>query len=223
MQNDKLFGRVGALGFPLFMTEDTEDANLTLADVVKSKDTRLWEGFPVVLVNSAEKGLFDYNKTNQYLKNPAEKAHLASLTMMSLALYKTLNLKFSWADRLYRSLSKETKKDFKSLLKKLRNNKEFKVAGRVMSSQRLNSVFNNYFTQTKTRLNDLLSVKEELSLEYALSQLFSPKQKELFLKKLRSEKLTKTEREYFSRVVKKKVLALANPQLHQLSQKLLTS
>jgi hypothetical protein len=60
-----------------------------------------------------------------------------------------------------------------------------------------------------------------LSLEYSLSQVFSPKQKELFLKKLKREKLTKTEKEYFSRAVKKKVLALANPELHRLSQKLL--
>jgi hypothetical protein len=58
-----------------------------------------------------------------------------------------------------------------------------------------------------------------LGLEYALSQVFSPKQKELFLKKLRGEKLTKTEKEYFSRVVKKKVLVLANPQLQRAAQK----
>jgi hypothetical protein len=61
---------------------------------------------------------------------------------------------------------------------------------------------------------------EEPSLEYALSQLFSPKQKELFQKKLKGELLTKTEKEYFSRTVKKKVAALANPELHRLAQKL---
>ena len=90
-----------------------------------------------------------------------------------------------------------------------------------MSSQRLKVAFDNYFNQERSKLNDLLSVKEELGLEYALSQVFSPKQKELFLKKLRHEKLTKTEKEYFSRVVKKKALALANSELHRLSQKLL--
>jgi hypothetical protein len=55
-----------------------------------------------------------------------------------------------------------------------------------------------------------------------MSQIFSTKQKELVMKKLKGEKLTKTEREYFSRVVKKKVMALANTQLHRLSQKLLS-
>ncbi len=92
---------------------------------------------------------------------------------------------------------------------------------RLMSSQRLKTTFNNYFLNKQSSLRDLLSTKEELGLEQALSQVFSPKQKELFFKKLKSEKLTKTEKEYFSRAVKKKVLALANTQLHQLSQRLL--
>ncbi len=67
----------------------------------------------------------------------------------------------------------------------------------------------------------LLLMKQELGLEHALVQVFSPKQKDLFLKKLKGEKLTKTEREYFSRSVKKKILALSNPELHSLAQRLL--
>jgi len=61
----------------------------------------------------------------------------------------------------------------------------------------------------------------ECSLEYALSRLFSPKQKELFKKKLEGLPLTKSEKEYYSRTVKKKVVALANDELHSLSKKLL--
>ena len=61
----------------------------------------------------------------------------------------------------------------------------------------------------------------EFSLEYALSQVFSPKQKELFGKKLEGLPLTKTEKEYYSRTVKKKVVALANDELHSLAKKLL--
>jgi len=143
--------------------------------------------------------------------------------LMSLSLYKSLNLKFSWADKLSRSLPAKEKKELNKLLKKLKKNEEFQVAGRAMSSRRLKSTFNNYFNQAQTKLNDLLSMKEEANLEYSLSRVFSPKQKELFLKKLKGEKLTKTEREYFSRAVKKKLLALANPELHRLSQRLLES
>lgn len=221
MKNSNLFRRLSSLGFPLFEVEEDLNANLTLADMVKSKDLRLREGFPVVLVNSAEKGLFNYDKVNRYLKKPFGKSHLASLMVMSLALYKFFNLRFSWANELYKSLSSDRKKEFTGFLEKLKNDTDFNVAGRKMSTRRLKSVFNNYFSQSKEKLNDLLSVKDELNFEYSLSQVFSPKQKELFFKKLKREKLTKTEKEYFSRVVKKKVLALANPELHRLSQKLL--
>ena len=221
MRKDNLLKRLSALGFPLFEVEEDQNANLTLADMVKSRDLRLWEGFPVVLANSAEKELLNYEKVNWYLKKPFDKSYLASLMAMSLALYKVMNLKFFWANKFYKSLSKDKKKEFNNFVKKLRNNENLQVAGRVMSSDRLKSTFNNYFAQAQSKLSKLLSEKEEFGLEYSLSQVFSPKQKELFLKKLKREKLTKTEKEYFSRVVKKKVLALASPELHRLAQRLL--
>lgn len=221
MKSDNLLKRVSALGFPLFGPEEDRNANLTLADMVKSRDLRLWEGFPVVLANSAERGSFNYKQVNLYLKKPFDKSCFVSLLVLALALYKLFNLEFSWAGELYKSLSQERKKEFSGFLNKLKNDEEFQCAGRAMSGLRLKSVFSNYFNQAQERLKDLLSVKNELSLEYALSQVFSPKQKELFYKKLKREKLTKTEKEYFSRAVKKKVLALANPELHRLSQGLL--
>lgn len=221
MKNDSLLKRVSELGFPLFETEGDQNANLTLADMAKSRDLRLWEGFPVVLANTVEKGLFNYEKVNWYLKKPFDKLHLVSLMVMSLAVYRFFNLKFSWVDKFYKSLPNDRKKEFPCFLEKLKNDSNLNVAGREMSADRLKTVFSNYFVQSQAKLSELLSVKDELSLEYSLSQVFSPKQKELFLKKLRREKLTKTENEYFSRVVKKKVLALASPELHRLAQVLL--
>ena len=222
MKNKSLLERLSMLGFPLFEREASQDTNATLADVVKSKDLRLWEGFPVVLVNSAEKGLFNYNRVKTYLKESSDKSYLDALMVMSLALYKALNLKFSWGDKLYKSLPANRKKLLTNLLMEFKKDKDFKVAHYSMSSQRLKSTFNNYYlSQTQKKFDDLFSLRKEFSLEYSLSQVFSPKQKELFLKKLNGEKLTKTEKEYFSRAVKKKVLALANSELHQLSQRLL--
>lgn len=221
MKNNELLKRVAALGFPLLDTEEWPDANAALADMVKSGESRFWEGFPLVLVQSAEKGLFNYSKASVYLKKPVEKSALGSLLTMSLALYKSLSLKFSWTDSLLAALPGKKKGEFNNFVVSLKNDVDFLVSGRKMSAQRLKTVFNSYFTKSQAQLKNLLSVKDELGLEYSLSQVFSPKQKELFLKKLKSEKLTKTEKEYFSRAVKKKVLALANPELHRLAQKLL--
>jgi hypothetical protein len=54
-------------------------------------------------------------------------------------------------------------------------------------------------------------------LSYHLSTLFSPKQKELVLKKLNGESLNKTEQEYFSRTVGKKLEALANSEVKKVA------
>jgi len=221
LKRNDLVKRLGDLGFPLMEATEESDANLTLADLVKSRDLRLWEGFPAVLAFSAERGMFDYEKTESRFTSSFDKLHFGLLVALSLALYKTLDLKFPWADKLYASLNKKGHRQFDGYLNAFRSGEDLHVQQRLMSSQRLKTTFNNYFLNKQSSLRDLLSTKEELGLEQALSQVFSPKQKELFFKKLKSEKLTKTEKEYFSRAVKKKVLALANTQLHQLSQRLL--
>lgn len=54
-------------------------------------------------------------------------------------------------------------------------------------------------------------------LSMLLDLLFSEKQKELVFKKLRGQHLTKTEREYYSRVVKKKLAAIADGEMQELA------
>lgn len=221
MKNDSLLKRVSALGVPFFEVDDDQNANVTLVDMAKSKDLRLWEGFPVALANSAERGLFDLDRTARYLKKSFDRQYFTSLMLLSFALYKFFNLKFSWADKLNKSLSAKQKKESNSFLNSFNHSADLEVAGRKMSVQRVKNAFNNYYAQSQARLKEVSAAQDELGLEYALSQVFSPKQKELFLKKLKRNKFTKTENEYFSRTVKKKVQALANPELHRLSQKLM--
>jgi len=55
------------------------------------------------------------------------------------------------------------------------------------------------------------------NLPMLLDLLFSEKQKELVFKKLRGQHLTKTEREYYSRVVKKKLSAMADGEMQELA------
>jgi hypothetical protein len=57
-------------------------------------------------------------------------------------------------------------------------------------------------------------------LDASLDRLFSPKQKDLVFKKLNGEAFTKTEREYYSRVVRKKLLSIANEQVSSIAVKL---
>ncbi|RLB84211.1 MAG: hypothetical protein DRH24_05765 [Deltaproteobacteria bacterium] len=203
--------------------EPKEDfnANKTLAEVVQSKNTRLWEAFPVLLANAAHEYSFDKDQVLKNLTTREDQESFQDLLLLSLALYQYYHLSFDWSNQLKKQLSDRDA----VLLQKFRNNIAhgdiFYVGKKRFIPDRLFEIFNNYFKKDAEKTKQLKEKYEELSLEYALSQVFSPKQKELFKKKLNGELLNKTEREYYSRAVKKKVSALANPNLHRLAQKLM--
>ena len=220
MVDQRLLDNLNQLGFQLLETRADVDVNKTLAEVVKSKDTRLWEGFPVLLANAARDYNFDYNQVKQFLAKK-EQQDFRTLLLLSLALFQHYHLSFAWSNHLKKAFSNQDLGRLKKLKKSLSQGNRVSVGNRHFDPSRLKQVFNNYFEQDAEKTRRLKEKHEELSLEYALSQLFSPKQKELFQKKLKGEVLNKTEKEYYSRRVKKKVAALANPELHRLAQKLM--
>ena len=63
-------------------------------------------------------------------------------------------------------------------------------------------------------------MERSAELDASLDRLFSPKQKDLVFKKLHGEAFTKTEREYYSRVVRKKLLSIADAQVNHIAIKL---
>jgi hypothetical protein len=215
MKNETLLRKAGSLGYPLFEKEKEVDANAALAEVVESRDFRLWEGFPVMFATALEKGLFDFEMALGHLKSDREKTAFSKLVAFSCGLYA-----FTGAD--VPNLEKVEKsryylpKDVKKALLAFKEGLVLSVGGKELDAGRLRKAFERYFSQWQSAV-DLASQKESFGLGYALSQVFSPKQKELFLKKLKGEKFSKTEREYYSRTVRKKALALANPELHRLA------
>ena len=218
MKNESLLEKVKLLGVPLMESGKKIDANATLVEVVRSPEIRYWEIFPVLLAHSANKGLFEHTKVKGSL-NPKEKRIFNDLVLLSLVLYRALDLTFPWAEPLFWSHVGRGQKEFDQWLDRFVKRETFSVGGKDISPDRLVSIFRSYYRPAETEnLKDLLTKKEELGLEYALSQIFTPRQKELFLKKARGERLSKSEREYFSRTIKKKALALANEQLHQLAR-----
>ena len=64
------------------------------------------------------------------------------------------------------------------------------------------------------------TLQRSAELDASLDRLFSPKQKELVFKKFNGESFTKTEREYYSRVVRKKLQAIANSQVGYIAGRL---
>ena len=218
MLNKELLENVSDLGYRLFAPEQKYDVNKLLADVVKTHDARLWEGFPVLLLNANKREEFNLESTLAYLASNEEKASLGDILAMSLALYRHEGLGFLWADKLYARLREVNKKKVERCYENLKKYSQVQFDGFSTNLQRLQRVLEGGFEQEGEEVKAFVSKKEGYSLEYALSQLFSPKQKELFFKKLKGEKMTKTEKEYFSRSVKKKLLALSNSNLHDLAQ-----
>jgi hypothetical protein len=219
MENKDLLVKLNRLGYPLLETANSFDVNKTLADVVNSGNSRYLEGFPVLLANAANESNFGYDKVEVLLKNKKSKETFKELFLLSLALYKTKGLYFKWAND--GRLTAKEKDKLSSFKKFLDQGGEAEVGAYKLNAERVAKTFNNYFTQETAKAKDMSAKHEDLSLEFSLSQVFSPKQKDLFKKKLKNELLTKTEKEYFSRTVKKKVSALANAELHRLAQRIL--
>lgn len=221
MNNKELFEKVGKLGLPMFERVEEYDVNRIIYEVVKSHNLRLWEGLPILLLNANEEQLFDYKETSKFFKNDrGHKVVFTKLILLCLALYKYCGLTFLWTKGIENQIGVRDKKSFSKYLSYFKNNKEILISNYRLDTLRIKNTFNRYFKKD-IKSKKAGSIAKDLFLEFSLSQLFSPKQKQLFLKKLQGEKLLKTEREYYSRIVKKKVMALSNPELHLLAKEIL--
>ena len=143
------------------------------------------------------------------------------MILLSGSLYSFYHLSFPWWNRLKKKLTDEDKTLVRKWRNRLAHNQTIKFKDVKLNPERLKGLFELYFEKKAEKDKQKIAKYEELSLEYALSRIFSPQQKELINKKLEVLPLTKTEQEYYSRRVKKKVVALANSELHSLSKKLL--
>ncbi len=221
MADDKFLKSLSKLGFPMFEPSEELDVNETLAEVVKSDDARLLEGFPVLLANAGESYQFSSDLVERLLSTEDLQEQYHQLLLLSAAVYDYYHLSFSWLKKLKKDFSGQDKNRVKSWRNALAHNQTPNWVENELDPERVKGLFELYYEQKAEKDRKRKGRYDELSLEYALSQVFSPKQRELFKKKLEGDPLNKTEQEYYSRTVKKKVVALANSELHSLARKLL--
>lgn len=215
-----LLAALTQFGYPLFQPK-TDPADL-LATMAESADTRMLEGFPVVLANalSHEGARVDLKKAESQLGGLEERKRFRQLAMLSFYLFELYGLE----PLREKADGQELLQEVPELKKGLVENQPLKLlGGRQLDAQRLKRTFLDYVVRVREARSgeEKARLSEEFRKEYYLSLLLSPRQKDLLQKKLRGESMTKTEREYFSRVVKKKLMALADPDLHRLAQKAL--
>jgi hypothetical protein len=213
-------------GFQLMSPADDLPAKL-LQRMVESDDGRVLEGFPVVLTNM----LMQHSNLNLL---ETEKELPSSLQRRFRMLACVTYIFFFWVPtgedarkHLYKYLKEREPSLIASVKDKLEARSVLNVgAGVSLDVERLENTFRNYvvhqFMETKASLAKKVEDSRDKALLEALAELFTDKQRSLIIKTLAHESLTKTEREYYSRVVRPRLKALRNPDLQALVSNLLS-
>ena len=218
IKDGDLFKALAQYGYPLFEPDAQLDLNQLLAELAVKKDPRLLEGFPVVLAHALSRtGVsFDVNKAGESL-SPSDRRLLRALYQLSCELFNLYGLEFPGLKKKDMAYNEKLRND-------LAHDHLLRLENTPLDSKRLKETFLKYAVHQRSRGNVSGSdpqLKDDFRKEFLLSRVLTPRQKELLNKKLEGGSFTKTEREYFSRVVKKKLQALADPDLHRLAQKAL--
>ena len=224
MKREELVFNLGRLGYSLVTPEAQEVGEdqvvELLAELVDSKDIRLVEGFPVVLANCAQRDMnLDFTALlARHKPRGRKRQNLEKLLLVSSQLLTQEGLDTP------ESLEK-VKRSFETKYGDLLANDVLTLdATTALSTARLRNTLRRYSSTLETsrlkRKREKDKQRRSFQLHYFLSALFSPKQKELVLKKLNGEPLNKTEQEYFSRTVKKKLEALNNSEVRRVAKAL---
>ena len=224
MKREDLVFNLARLGYSLVTPEAQEVGEdqvvELLAELVDSKDLRLVEGFPVVLANCAQRGMnLDFAALlAKHKPRSRKRQNLEKLLLVSSALLTQEGLN---KPKGLEKFSTSLKAKYGDLLA---NEIVTLGAKTFLSAERLRRTLRRYSSTLETsrarRKREKDKQRRSFQLNYSLSTLFSPKQKELVLKKLKGEPLNKTEREYFSRTVKKKLEALNNGEVRKVAKAL---
>ena len=202
-------------------------ATIILDALASSNDPALVVRFPVVLCICARNGvsLNSHALFSKYWESSPKKKNLEKLLLISGELFDLEGI--------------EAPPNLKKMVRSL------KAKYGSLQSERLLSLSSGMTIPIKDILNTLKDytariknaaresaggasdgeLKAEMlqrspDLNACLDRLFSPRQKDLVFKKLNGQAFTKTEREYYSRVVRKKLKAIVNSQVGYIAAKL---
>lgn len=224
MNKERLIAAMSRLGYPLMVPEEQEltkgQVLEILDDLANTSDVRLLEGFPVVLANCAQRSpkLDLADLLSRYGERSKRRQNLEKILLVSWSLFNQEGLsKPRNLDRLAERLNEKYSDLLASESIALRK-------GVVLSKERLRNALRRYGIglagSQSVREDAKTKQRRSFILNLHMRTIFSPKQSELVFKKLRGEALSKTEQEYYSRVVKKKLQALTNPEVRRIASSL---
>jgi hypothetical protein len=192
---------------------------IILDALANADDVEVVARFPAVLAICARRGLSLNSQAlfSRYWETSPKRQNLEKLLLVSARIFKSQKLKPPGNfDKIVASLQPK----YDDLLAK----GEFQLSsGMFISIQDLEKSLIGYLAgQLRRQKNRSLnqSPRSE-TLDVYLDRLFSPKQKELVFKKRDGIAFTKTEREYYSRIVRKKLEAIASEEVGKIANTLL--
>lgn len=224
MTNDQLLENLANYGYPLLKPVDKPEEVLTA--LLEQDDVRLLEGFPVVFLNMLkEQEQSKWEMDGWQAKGLSNKAaaRLPYLLAFCALLFKLYKMEANYERRTSNILTRLDKgtEVLNRVTEAFEKSEPVAFDGFELSTERFEKAFQTYVLQSS---NDPAVEKKRHAFEQELllSEIFTAKQKALLKKREEGKRFTKTEREYFSRVVKKRLKALANDELHQLANRLLS-
>ncbi len=202
-------------------------ATVIIDALASANDPALVVRFPVVLSICARNGvsLNSHALFSKYWESSPKKKNLEKLLLISGELFDLEGIE----------APQNLKKIVRSLKAKYGSLQSARLlslsSGMTISIKDIQNTLRDYTAKIKNAApvstsgaSDKEPKKDTLQrsaeLDACLDRLFSPKQKDLVFKKLNGESFTKTEREYYSRVVRKKLQAIADSQVGYLAGRL---
>ncbi len=222
----QLLDQLAQYGYELYVPGTPASApEKVLEALLKQDDSRLLEGFPVVLANALSRKNVLAWENNKWRPGEAFSSKMEErwvvLMAVSYLLFRLFGMEKSCQDRVLKLLKKDRRGG--AVLETTENSfsgEKIKADGLYLFPERLKNSFRNYVVHQSDSGEELEAQKNALAYELRLSALFTARQKELLTKRLAGKPMTKTEKEYYSRVVKKRLSALADPRLHQMARAL---
>jgi hypothetical protein len=202
-------------------------ATVILDALASSNDPALVIRFPVVLSICARNGvsLNSHALFSKYWESSPKKQNLEKLLLLTDELF---DLEGIDAPQNLKKIAGPLKKKYGTLV----SSRLLSLSsGLTISIRTVQSTLRDYAAKIKNAMpapqsastgcpRKLEKLERSAELDASLDRLFSPKQKDLVFKRLNGDAFTKTEREYYSRVVRKKLLSIANEQVNRLAIKL---
>jgi hypothetical protein len=202
-------------------------ATILLDALASSSEQGLIIRFPAVLSICARNGiaLNSHALFSKYWESSPKKQNLEKLLLISAELFDLEGIE---TPKNLRKIASSLKAKYGTLL----SAKMLPLSSGISISIRdMQNTLRDYSAKTKHAMTALKrgnlaqvpsrhSLNRSVDLQAHLGRLFSPKQKDLVFKKLNRKPFTKTEREYYSRVVRKKLVSIANSEVGYVARKL---